>query len=189
MVREGFTQKMRKKLHSWSNYSVCSEETLKGKKEGRGNLRFLNPLLWLFSFFQPVESSNEPKNVNEQMQLKIDWQQFSAIQRKTKLLKKLTFESELWGIEKKLKRLQGMMAMIIKVRFSRFSCNPLRFFLKEASRLLSLPPNIIQWCYCDGWPRLFTIQQRKPFEPNLFIVLCHIFGMRKRAAGSNKLFH
>ena len=55
------------------------------------------------------------------MQLKIDWQQFSAIQRKTKLLKKLTFESELWGIEKKLKRLQGMMAMIIKVRFSRFS--------------------------------------------------------------------
>ena len=64
------------------------------KKEGRGNLRFLNPLLWLFSFFQPVESSNEPKNVNEQMQLKIDWQQFSAIQRKTKLLKKLTFESE-----------------------------------------------------------------------------------------------
>ena len=34
MVREGFTQKMRKKLHSWSNYSVCSEETLKGKKRG-----------------------------------------------------------------------------------------------------------------------------------------------------------
>ena len=28
-----------------------------------------------------------------------------------------------------------------------------------------LPPNIIQWCYCDGWPKLFTIQQRKPFVP------------------------